>query len=91
MRFYNLLALQHVILFVLPTLVFILVLGLALSFRHWQTRDAEERKEKVLYRFPDGIEDRNAPFPLVLTLTIAGTLIWAFFYILCIGIMGVRI
>ena len=71
--------------------MFILVFGLALSFRHWMTKDAEERKEQILYQFPDGIRDRNAPFPLVLTLTIAGALIWGVFYILWIGVMGIRI
>ena len=78
-------------LYILPTLVFILVFGLALSFRHWMTQDAEARREQILSRFPDGIEDKNAPFPLVLTLTIAGALIWGFCYILWIGVMGVRI
>jgi hypothetical protein len=91
MRFYKLLALQDIVLYILPTLVFLLIFGLALSFRHWMTEDAEERKERILYRFPDGIEDRNAPFPLSLALTIAGALIWGFFYILWIGVMGVRI
>lgn len=91
MRFHSLSGIQDVVLYILPALVFILAFGLALSFRHWITEDAEKRKEQILYRFPDGIEDRNAPFPLVLTLTIAGVLIWGFFYILWIGLMGVRI
>ena len=82
---------QHVILFVFPTLIFIVVFGIALSFRHWVTGDSEERKSRILYRFPDGIEDRNAPFPLSLVLIIAGTLAWGFFYILRIGVMGVSI
>jgi len=91
MRFFSVLNTQHVILYVVPTLVFILLFALFLSYGHWITRDAEERKQRILYRFPDGIEDRNAPFPLALVLTIAGTLAWAFFYILSIGLLGVRI
>ena len=37
------------------------------------------------------IEDRQAPFPLALLLIIAGTVVWAFFYILVIGLWGVKI
>ena len=91
MRFYTVLNLQHVILYIFPTLVFILLLGLGLSYAHFYTQDAEERKNRITLRFPDGIEERNAPFPLVLTLIIAGTLIWAFFYILGMGLVGAKI
>ena len=52
---------------------------------------AEERKQKIIYRFPEGIEDRNAPFPLVMMLIIAGTLAWVFFYIVGTGLLGVKI
>jgi len=91
MRFFTVLNTQHVILYIMTTLLFILVFGLALSYGHWVTRDAEERKKRILYRFPDGIEDRNAPFPLAIALIIAGTLVWTFFYILGIGLLGVKI
>jgi hypothetical protein len=43
------------------------------------------------YTFPEDIEDRQAPFPLSLILIIAGTVVWAFFYILVIGLWGVKI
>jgi len=65
--------------------------GLALAFSHLKSDDAEERKKKIIYRFPEGIEDRNAPFPLFMTLTIAGSVIWLFFYILMHGVLGVKI
>ena len=38
----------------------------------------------------DGIQGRNAPFPVIGYLTIAGTIIWVLGYILVIGIWGVR-
>jgi len=91
LRLYSLLALEHVILYILPTLGFILVFGLALSFRHWVTKDSAERDGRILYRFPDGIEDRDAPFPLSLVLIIAGALVWGLAYILCIGLMEIRV
>jgi hypothetical protein len=91
MRFFNLLNFQHVILYVFPTLIFIVMFGLALAFSHLKSDDSEDRKKKIIYRFPEGIEDRDAPFPLVMTLTIAGTVIWVFFYILGTGWLGVKI
>jgi hypothetical protein len=67
------------------------IFGLALSFSHLQSKDSEERKKKIIYRFPEKIEDRNAPFPLSMLLIIAGTIIWVFFYILGTGLLGVKI
>ena len=91
MRYFHLLNFQHVILYVFPTLIFIVLFGLGLAFTHLKSDDAEERKEKIIYRFPEGIEDRNAPFPLFMTLTIAGTIIWVLLYILGTGLLGVKI
>jgi len=91
MRYFNLLNFQHIVLYVLPTLIFILIFGLALAYSHLQSEDAEKRKQKIIYRFPEGIEDRDAPFPLSMMLIIAGTILWVFFYILATGLMGVKI
>jgi len=91
MRFFSLLALQDILLYVFPTILFLIVFGLALSFKCWETERGDERRSNILYRFPDGIEDRNAPFPLSLALIVAGTLIWGLFYILYIGMGEVRI
>ena len=91
MRLFGLLNFQHIILYLFPTLIFMIVFGLALRFSHLQQEDAEERKKTIIHRFSDGIEDRNAPFPLAMILIIAGTLIWVFFYILGTGLLGVKI
>ncbi len=91
MRFFELLNFQHVMGYIFPTLVFMLVFFAGLGYRHFHTRDAEERKKRITYRFPDGIEDRDAPFPLIMVLTIAGTVLWAFFYILMHGVLKVKI
>ena len=91
MRFYNILNLQHVVLFVLPTLVFIIGFGLALGYSHFWSPDSQQRKKAVVHSYPDGIDGRNAPFPLAMLLIVIGTLVWAFFYILLNGWLGVKI
>ena len=91
MRFYELLNFQHVILYLFPALIFMLIFYLALGYSHFHTRDSAERMDKIHSRFAEGIEDRNAPFPLVLTLIILGTVLWGFFYILGYGLLGVKI
>lgn len=91
MRLFNLLNFQHIVLYLFPTLIFIVMFGLALAFSHLKSDDAKERKKTIIYRFPEDIEDRNAPFPLFMTLTIAGSVIWVFFYILVTGLLGVKI
>jgi len=91
MRLFSLLNFQHVILYVFPTLMFILIFASALGFIHFDTRDAQARKSDITYRFADDLRDRNAPFPLVMTLVIIGTAVWAFLYILITGLSGVKI
>lgn len=90
MRHYDLLNFQHIVLFVVPTLIFMVVFGLALAYTHLYSDDAEERKKKIIYRFPEGIEDREAPFPLAMVLIVVGTLLWMVFYILGYGVLDVR-
>jgi len=91
MRLFNLLNFQHIILYLFPTLIFILIFGLFLAYSHLESDDAKERMQKIIYRFPEDIEDRDAPFPLAMMMTIAGAVIWVFFYILVTGLLGVKI
>lgn len=91
MRFFELLNLQHVMAYIFPTLIFMVVFGVGLAFMHLRSKDADERKSKITGRFAEGIEDRNAPYPLVMILIIAGAVIWGFFYILMHGMLGVKI
>lgn len=91
MRFFELVNLQDMVLYFFPAVLAILLLGLALGFVHFRTSRSEERMKKPYYTFPEDIEDRQAPFPLSLMLIIAGTVVWAFFYILVIGLWGVKI
>ena len=91
MRFYDLLNFQHVMLYLFPTLIFMVVFGLALGYSHFRTRRSEDRMTRVIHQYPEAIEERDAPFPLSLTLIIGGAIIWAFFYILMTGILEVKI
>jgi len=91
MRFFALLNFQHVVLYVFPTLVFIIIFGLALAKSYFKNADSAERLINVHERFPDDLEGKNAPFPVALTLMIAGTVVWGVLYILFNGWMGVKI
>jgi len=91
MRFFNLLNLQHVFLYIFPTLVFIVLLGLALGYTHFSGKNTRDQKERIYREFPEGIEEKNEPFPLLLILIIIGTFIWGFCYILGHGLLGVKI
>lgn len=91
MRYFELLAVQHVIMYVFPTIAFAFLFAIGLGFYHFRTKDGAERESRIIEKFPDGIQGRNAPFPAIAYLTIAGTIIWLLGYILAIGLLGVAI
>ena len=91
MRLFTLLNFQHTVLYLFPALIFIIIFGMALAYSHFHTQDSEERKTRIHSRYPEDIEDRDAPFPLALILIIVGTVLWSFFYILGIGLLEVKI
>ena len=91
MHFFPLHNLQDVFVYLFPTLLFLVIFGLFLGYIYFHGKDSDERSKQIVYRFPGGIEDRDAPFPLAMTLTIAGTVLWVFFYILFVGLLGVKI
>ena len=91
MRFFELLNFQHTMAWLFPTLLFMVVFGVGLAFAHLKGKGSEERKNKIIGRYVDGIEERDAPYPLVMMLIVAGTFIWGFFYIVMHGVLGVKI
>ena len=91
MRFFELLTIQHFIVYFFPALITLILIGLALHYSHFRSKDADERMNRVIHRYPLGIEERDAPFPLFLFLVIAGTVIWGFGYILMIGLLEMKI
>ena len=91
MRFFELLNFQDVVLYLFPAFIFLFIFGTALAYSHFNARDSEARQKKIYGQYVEGFETRNAPFPLNLILIIIGTAVWAFLYILIIGLLGVKI
>ena len=91
MRYFELLNLQHFVLYLFPALAAIVIFAAGLGFYYLRRKDSAERETRIIEEFPGGIQGRNAPFPLVLLLVIVGTVIWSLAYILFIGILGVKI
>lgn len=90
MRYFDLLNIQHFVLYLFPALAFIVLFIAGLKFSYLETKNSEKKKSQIIEKYPGGIEGRNAPFPLVLTLTIAGTVVWGLLYIYFIGNLGVK-
>lgn len=91
MRYFALLNEQHIALYLWPTLAFIVIFALGLAYSHLRGPDSTAREHRIYGTYPDGIQDRDAPFPLVLGLIIAGTVLWGVLYILGTGIWRVKI
>lgn len=91
MRFFDLVNIQHFVLYLFPAVAFCIVFAIGLAFCYLKGKDSAERESKIIESFPGGIHGRNAPFPLVLTLIIAGTIIWSLAYIIFTGVLGVKI
>ena len=90
MRYFELLGIYHIIMYLFPALAFIALFTIGLGFYHFHHKDSQERATRIIEEFPDGIQGRNAPFPLIVYLVIGGTVIWVFAYILLIGVLGVK-
>jgi hypothetical protein len=91
MRYFDLLGFQHFIMYLFPALAFIVLFIIGLGFYHADRKDSKAREARIIEQYPGGIQGRNAPFPWVLILTITGAIIWAFAYIVLIGVLGVKI
>ncbi len=91
MRYFELLNLQHFVLYLFPALATIVLFVAGLGFYYLRRRDSAEKETRIIEEYPGGIQGRNAPFPIVLLLIIGGTVIWALAYILLIGFLGVKI
>ena len=91
MRYFELRNIQHFAAYLFPACICLFVFAAGLAFSHFKTKRSEQTSGKAYHTFVDGIEDREGPFPLVLILTILGTVLWALMYILAIGFVGVKI
>ncbi len=91
MHFFEWRNLQHFVLYLFPALVSVFLIAAGFAFMHFRGKNSGEKEKRPRYIFLGEIEERNEPFPLVLILIIAGTVLWAFFYILAIGLLEVKI
>jgi hypothetical protein len=91
MRIFEVLNIEHFVMYLFPTLAFILIFAAGLGYLHFRRGASEERLTRIIEKYPGGIEGRNAPFPLMLTLTIAGTVVWCLLYVLLTGLLKVKI
>ncbi len=91
MHYFELRNFQHFMLYLFPTLLFVVLFGIGLSRMHFRQKDSDESMRKIVHSYPGGIEERNAPFPLILILTIFGTVLWGLLYIILYGVLEVRI
>lgn len=91
MRYFQLLGIQHFVMYLFPALAAIVLFIVGLGFYYIHRHDSKERETRIIEQYPGGIEGRNAPIPLLIYLIIAGTVVWVFSYILFIGILGVKI
>jgi hypothetical protein len=85
MRYFELLGIQHFVMYLFPAVAFVALFIIGLGFYHFQRKDSAERESRIIEQYPGGIEGRNAPFPLV------GTVVWVLAYIILIGVLGVKI
>ena len=63
MRFFELFNFQHVMAYLFPALLFMVVFGVGLGYLHLHTNDAESRKKAIIGRYADGIKTVMRPFP----------------------------
>ena len=91
MRFFEVLNIEHFVTYLFPSLVFIVIFAAGLGYAYIRRKGPEERAARIIESYPGGIEGRNAPFPLVVSLIIAGTVVWCLLYIILTGVWEVKI
>jgi hypothetical protein len=77
--------------YLFPAIAFIALFMVGLGFHHINRKNSAERESRIIERYPEGIEGRNAPFPLITYLVVFGTIIWVLAYIILIGVLKVKI
>lgn len=91
MRYFELLGIQHFVMYLFPALATIVLFIIGLGYYYIRRKDSAERETRIIEQYPGGIQGRNAPFPLVLYLVFAGAVVWGLAYIVLIGVLGVKI
>jgi hypothetical protein len=90
MRFFELLNFQHMMGSILVPLIFMVLFGIGLSLMPL-VNSKEKREPAEVHEFNDNIREGDGPFPMIMALIIAGTLLWALFYTLWYGFSDVKL
>lgn len=85
MRFFALLNFQHVAALIIIGIIFLILFTVGLGLIPMSGARSKAFHVKAVQSFADGIQKGNGPFPLIIALLIAGTILWAVFYILYYG------
>ncbi len=85
MRYFELLHIQQVAALIICAVIFLILFGVTLWVLPLSGPRDRALNIKPVQQFADGIEKGDGPFPLILALIIAGTILWALFYILFYG------
>ena len=85
MRFFPLLDNQYVILLLFLGLIFFILIYIA--FGGYTLPIRKGRKEEI-EEYPEGIQAKNGPLPLLLFFVYLSFFLWAIGYVLVIGIKG---
>jgi hypothetical protein len=91
MHYFELRNFQHLVIYLLPTLLFVVLFGIGLGYMHFRDKNSDSKMQKIVHVYPGGIEERNAPFPVILTLILFATVLWGLLYIILYGILEVKI
>ena len=91
MHYFELRNVQHFVLYLLPAFSRVLIFAICPARFHSRNEHDDVRMQQVHTTYVGGIEERDAPFPLVLILIIGGTVLWGVLYIIFYGVLGVKI
>ena len=59
MHYFELRNFQHFVLYIFPTLIFIIVFGVGLKNLFFRGHNSEEKMNKIVHAYPDGIEEEE--------------------------------
>ena len=85
MRFFSVLDFQYALLIIFLGLIFFILTYIA--FGGYVLPTSKGRKEEI-EEYPEGIQTKNGPLPLLLFFIYLSFFIWAIGYVVVIGIRG---
>ncbi|OGP98912.1 MAG: hypothetical protein A2Z51_09210 [Deltaproteobacteria bacterium RBG_19FT_COMBO_52_11] len=87
MRFFPLLDFQYTMLLIFLGLIALILVYIA--FRGETLPVGRRDRKSAIEEYPEGIQGKNQPIPLLLIFIYVGVAIWALGYVIFIGIRGI--